>query len=58
MRRFEYSVFISLCGCRLSLTEQLRTVRGEAALRSEEVQRLKSELASEKFQRWVHVYKS
>ena len=51
-------MFISLCGCRLSLTEQLRTVRGEAALRSEEVQRLKSELASEKFQRCVYHCKS
>lgn len=36
---------------RLSLSEQLRTLRSEVKLKGEEIQRLKSELASERFQR-------
>ena len=39
--------------CRLTLSEQLRTVRAEVAVKSEEVQRLKSELAAEKFQKYA-----
>lgn len=33
------------------MVEQLRTLRSEAVIKNEEIQRLKSELASEKFQR-------
>jgi hypothetical protein len=36
---------------RLSLSEQLRTLRSEVKLKGEEIQRLKSELAAERFQR-------
>ncbi len=42
---------VSILSCRLTLSEQLKAMRAEMVVKNEEVQRLKSELAAEKFQR-------
>ena len=45
-----------VCLCRLSLAEQTRKLRADTTIQTEALQRMKSELASEKFQKCVHFY--